>query len=133
MLFGLVAAMLAAAVNGLTLPFFIGNYAEADQATIAAIQPILRYNMALNHSFDYLLISAMFLSMFLWSISIFRSGRLPRWVAYLGFIIVAVVLIASVGGFYFLDLHGFRMFVFGWLVWIVAAAKALWSAREEVG
>ena len=133
MLFGLIAAMLAAAINGLALPFFIGDYAEATPATIEAIHPILRYNMALNHSFDYLLISAMFLSMFLWSISIFRSGRLPRWVAYLGFVIVVVVLISGAVGFYFLDLHGFRMFVFGWLVWIVAAAKALWSAREEIG
>ncbi|MFK8161924.1 MAG: hypothetical protein AB8H12_05620 [Lewinella sp.] len=131
MLFGLVAAMLAAAVNGLTLPFFISDYAEANQATIAAIKPILRYNMAFNHSFDYLLIGAMFLSMFLWSISIFRSGRLPRWLAYLGFTIVAVVVGAGVSGFYFLDLHGFRMFVFGWLVWIVATAVSLWSASEE--
>lgn len=132
MLLGLVAAMLAAAVNGLTLPFFIGDYAEADPAIIEAIHPILRYNMAFNHSFDYLLISAMFLSTFLWSIAIFRSGKLPRWVAFLGFAIVAIVLISAVSGVYFLDLHGFRMFVFGWLVWILSVGVALWRAEEEV-
>lgn len=132
MLLGLVAAMMAATVNGLALPFFINDYAEADLATIEAINPILRYNMALNHSFDYLLIGAMFLSMFLWSISIFRSGKLPRGVAYLGFIIVLVILIAGGSGFYFLDLSGFRIIVFGWLIWIIAAAISLWSAKEEV-
>lgn len=130
MLFGLVAAMIAAAVNGLALPLFIGDYAEADLATIEAIKPILRYNMALNHSFDYLLIGAMFLSMFLWSIAILRSGKLPRWVAYLGFVIVAAVLIAGLSGFYFLDLHGFRMFVLGWLAWILAVGVSLWRDRE---
>lgn len=130
MLLGLVAAMLAAAINGLTLPFFISDYAEAGPATIEAIHPILRYNMALNHSFDYLLIGAMFLSTFLWSIAIFRSGKLPRLVAYLGFLIVAVVLIAGMSGFYFLDLHGFRMFVLGWLAWILAAGVSLWRSKK---
>lgn len=131
MLLALAAAMLAATANGFILPMFIGDYAGADPATLDSIHPILRYNIAFNHAFDYQLITGMFLSMFLWSISIVQTGNLPRWIAYLGFVIVAVILGTVLSGFSFLDLGGFRMFVFGWLIWIVAVGIVLWRVGDD--
>lgn len=131
MLLGLLAALLAATANGLVLPLFIEDYAKATPETIESLRPFLRYNLAFNHAFDYQLITGMFLSMFCWSIAILQSDNLPRWIAYLGFLIVLIILGAILGGFYFLDLSGFRVFVFGWLVWILAVAWKLWTADKN--
>ncbi|MEM9928789.1 MAG: hypothetical protein AAF840_03130 [Bacteroidota bacterium] len=129
-LVALLAALLAATANGFILPFFIEGYADAPPETIEAIQPILRYNFKVNHAFDYQLIFGMFLSMFFWSLSILQTKKLSRWTAYLGLVLALMVVGALIGGFYFLDLSGFRYFVFGWLAWIVAVAWGLWSTHN---
>ncbi|MEL6923235.1 MAG: hypothetical protein AAFO94_04240 [Bacteroidota bacterium] len=130
MLFGLIAAMAAAALNGLAQPMFALRYEGVDEATLAAIRPIFYYNMALNHAFDYVLIAAMFLSTFLWSLAMLRTRVLPVWLGYLGIGLFVAGLIAVVSGFYFLDLHGFRIFIFGWVFWIVATGISLWRRKE---
>ena len=125
MTLGLIAAMLAATLNGLALPLFVKKYADATPETIDAIRPIFHYNMVLNHAFDYILISAMFLSTVMWSIAIIRTKVLPAWVGYFGLLLVTAFLAALLLGFYFLDLYGFRVFIFGWVAWIVLAALKL--------
>jgi len=131
MLLGLVAAMLAAALNGLAQPMFALQYEGADETTIDTLRPIFRYNMALNHAFDYILIAGMFFSTFLWSIAILRTqasamaDRFSKWLGYLGIALFVIGLISIVSGFYFLDLHGFRIFIFGWLIWIVSVGGSI--------
>lgn len=122
MLTGLIAAMLAATLNGLALPLFVSDYASASAETISSIRPVLRYNMILNHSFDYILISAMFISTLLWCIDIQKTKVFPKWIGYFGILLVSSALIAIIFGFYFLDLHGFRIFILGWVIWIFSIA-----------
>ncbi len=130
MTIGLLAAMLAATLNGLALPLFVKKYADASPETIEAIRPIFHYNMALNHGFDYILIAAMFLSTVLWSIPIIRTKTLPAWIGYFGILLVAAFLTALLLGFFFLDLYGFRIFIFGWVAWIAVTAFRLPRAKK---
>lgn len=122
MILGLIAAMLAATLNGLALPLFVADYASTSEETISSIRPILKYNMVLNHSFDYILISAMFISTLLWCVDIQKTEVFPKWVGYFGALLVSAAVIAIVSGFYFLDLHGFRIFILGWVAWIFLVA-----------
>ena len=122
MVVGLFAAVLAATVNGLAQPLFAAMYRGASAETIETIAPIFRYNMALNHAFDYILIASMFLSVLFWSIAVLRTSALPTWIGYLGLILVGTALLSTIQGFYFLDLHGFRYFILGWVAWIVCVA-----------
>jgi len=125
MLLGLIAAVLAAALNGLAQPMFALEYEGADETTIDSLRPFFRYNMALNHAFDYILIAGMFFSTFLWSIAILQTQAFAKWFGYLGIALFLIGLISIVSGFYFLDLHGFRIFVFGWLIWIVSVGVSI--------
>ena len=131
MLFGLIAAMLAAAINGLAQPIFALGYKEASPEVIDSIRPIFRYNMALNHAFDYILIGAMFLSTLLWSWAILKTQALPKSLGYFGFLLVLVGGIAIASGFYFLDLYGFRIFVFGWLAWIIGVGVSVSRKKDK--
>lgn len=132
MTFGLVAVMAAAATNGLGLPLFVQHYEGASPETIGSIEPLLRYNFALNHAFDYIFMGAMCLAILFWSTDIVRTGKFPSWLGYLG-------LGSSVGGgamllsgFDFVGLHGFRLFIFGSVIWIVLAGIVLASKRKWV-
>lgn len=131
MVVGSLAAVLAATVNGLAQPLFAAMYREASMETINTIKPIFHYNMALNHAFDYILIASMFISVLFWSIAILRTSTLPRWIGYVGISLVMGALIAITLGFYFLDLHGFRFVILGWVAWIVCVAIFLLRTERE--
>lgn len=124
--FGLVAGMLAGAINGLALPIYIMHYREADVATIESIKPILRYGSSLNHAFDYILIGTICLSVVLWSVEIIRTKKLPLWLGYFGIMLALAALVLLVSGFVLVDLRGFRVFVFGLVTWIVCAGVIMY-------
>src|SRR5262249_55213483 len=48
----LIAALLAAATNGLILPFFIRQFKDASPAVVETIKPVLIYTRAVNAAFD---------------------------------------------------------------------------------
>jgi hypothetical protein len=129
--FGLVAVMGAAAVNGLALPVYLQNYKEADAATIESIIPLLRYNTALNHAFDFIYIGAVCISTLLWSIAIIITKRLPRWTAYLGILLSLALIVMLASGFAFTNLYGFRIFVISYVVWTLAIGSLLMRIPEE--
>lgn len=130
MSFGLVAVMGAAATNGLALPIFVQHYEGASTETIEAIRPVMRYNFALNHAFDYIFMGAMCLAIFFWSIAIFRTGRFPQWLGYFGVILSGTAGLLLFSGFDFVGLQGFRIFIFGSVVWIILAGVLLYSNRN---
>jgi len=130
MIVGLLAAMLAAALNGLAQPMFALRYADASSEVIDQIRPIFHYNMALNHAFDYVLMASLLASMLCWSISILKTKVYPRWTGILGITLVLLVAVGLYSGFYFLDLYGFRYFVFGWLIWVVSVGVYLMSHNQ---
>ena len=119
MTFGLVAVMLAAAVNGLILMDFVKSYADADQQTIDALKPIFRLIRSLNHAFDFIFIGAVCISTFLWSLAILTVDKATRALGWLGILLALAALVSLVAGFVLIDLHGFRLFIFGWVAWVI--------------
>lgn len=119
-LFGSIAALCAAAVNGLVLPLFIRNYADASPQTIDVLLPVLNYNTALNRAFDFIFITAVCLAMVLWSIAIVRGKELPKWIGLYGLLLGVAGIALLLSGFTLVSLQGFRLFIFGLVTWIVA-------------
>ncbi len=118
----LFAVLIAAAINGLVLPLFIQDYQMATSEVIDTIRPILSYNFAINQTFDYIFIGFTLLSVSSWSIAILQTRVFPKWLGYYGIIlsIIAILLISS--GFFFLDVFGFRVFIFGFVSWVLIIA-----------
>lgn len=118
MAFGLVAALGAAATNGLALPFFLQDYQEATPETSATVKTMIRYNFALNHAFDCILLGAMSLAILLWSVAALLTRKMHPGIGYLGLTLTLVAGVSWVAGYDFVSLHGFRLFVLGSVVWI---------------
>lgn len=122
---GMVAVMCAAAANGLILPMFINHYKDAPPEIINSINPILKYNSALNHAFDYIYMGASCIAVFTWSVLILQTGRLPKWLGWLGIVLALVLIVSAIIGFVFTDLTGFRIFILGFVVWTICAGLLL--------
>lgn len=117
---GLVAALVAATINGLTLPLFLSHSTEAIQSQPELVQSIVRYGAAINQPMDYVFIGSILLAMGIWSVLILRTAVFPKWTGYLGILLLLLVLIGLVLRFDFIDLTGFRIFIFGLVSWIVS-------------
>jgi hypothetical protein len=131
MAFGLVAAMGAAATNGLALPLFLQHYQDASPETLATVKIIVRYNFSLNHAFDYILLGALLLSILFWSIAALLTRKLHPWIGYLGLGLTLTAGIALAVGYDFVSLYGFRLFVLGSVLWIGWVGVAM--LRSEAG
>lgn len=128
---GLGAAILAAAVNGLALPFFIGNFEGTDTQTLDMVSIVLSYNFSLNHAFDYILIGGICEAFLLWSIVMIRTKSFPTWIAYLGILMGIGYLVMLLTGFVLVDLSGFRFFIFGIVIWIIAVGIYLQKPKSS--
>lgn len=128
---GLVAVMIAAALNGLTYPIYAKIYEDASEATLEAIAPITRYGLSMNHAFDYIFMGAVCASTILWSLAIYRTKALPSWLGHLGLLLAVSALGMWIYGFVFVSLHGFRIFIFGWVIWVLLAGILLRSNAKE--
>lgn len=122
---GLCSGILAATFNGLALSIFINQYQNPTPEMIESLRPVIKYNFALNHAFDYIMIAGINIAILLWGIIILKTKLLSKWLAYYGFILNAAFLILVVMGIMLVDLHGFRIFVLGIVSWIVAAGWLL--------
>jgi hypothetical protein len=119
--FGLIAAMGAAMVNGLALPLFLERYKDAPADVLENIKPILKYGASLNHGFDYIFIGALCLSILLWSIAVLQTKKVTPFLGYFGIALTLLAVILLATGFVFVNLYGFRLFAFGiagWLLWV---------------
>ena len=119
MLFGLIAVMLAAAVNGLILMDFVSRYKSASQEVIDSLKPFFRLLSGFNHAFDFIFIGAVCISTCLWSMLMLKMKSTIKYLGWLGIGITLVALISLILGVVFVDLHGFRIFIFGWVVWLI--------------
>ena len=119
MVIGQFAGLIAATINGLTLPFFINQYKDATPETLETIKIVLRYGSSLNHAFDYILIGNICVATFIWSVLIVKTKELPVWLGYLGILFNVVFVILLLSNFNLLDLFGFRIFIFSLVIWIL--------------
>lgn len=132
MALGNIAVLNAAALNGWVLPMFINSYKDATPDVIEAIRPILKYNSTLNHAFDYIFIGATCIAILLWSIAILRIKTFPVWLAYFGILLNVGFLMGLVLDFNFVNLYGFRVFIFSLVGWIVAAGVLMIKSKNGI-
>jgi hypothetical protein len=117
--FGLIAVMLAAAINGLVLPLFLQHYHDATPEKLETIKPILRYGFSVNQAFDYIYTFAFCLAITGWSIPALVNNKLPRWLCWLGIIIAVTAASIFIGGMAVNNLQGFRLFVTIIIIWVM--------------
>lgn len=117
---GLISIMIAGALDGLVLPMFINIYKDATPDKIETLKPILSYNFALNHAFDFIFIGSVCIAIIIWSILILKTKTYPAWLAYLGLLLTFGFLIGLAAGFNYVNVLGFRVFIFGFVGWIIA-------------
>ncbi|MEQ8474202.1 MAG: hypothetical protein RIC35_23605 [Marinoscillum sp.] len=120
---GLIAVMIAAATNGLVVPFFLDQANPDLDRTILSL--ILKYSFSLNKAMDYIFIGSCCLSVGLWSASIVRTNKLPKWLGLVGILLSLGAIISIVAGLGLTDLLGFRTFIFGLALWILAISTIL--------
>ena len=116
---GIIAAMIAAATNGLVMPVFLQGYKDASPETIESIRPILRFSFSINHAFDYVYTGAFLLSILSWSICIIHTRKLPVWIGWSGIVVTLAILGMIITGIAMNSLLGFRIFVSCIVVWII--------------
>jgi hypothetical protein len=118
--FGLIAAMIAAAINGLILPQFLSDSMDSPSDPLM-LKTVVNYGHHINISLTNIFIFASSVSIVLWSIVITRSGLLPRWTGYFGLPLFGLEIICLFLNANFTDLYGFRIFVGGLATWIMIA------------
>jgi hypothetical protein len=130
--FGLIAGMCAAAVNGLVLPLYIQQYKDSPAEIIESIKPILKYGTSLNHAFDFIFIGALCLSILFWSIAMLQAKKLALWLGYFGIALSLLAIVMLAFGFVFVSLQGFRVFVYGVVVWLFLVSVLLIRPQKQV-
>jgi len=121
----MVAVLLAATANGLVLPLFLQQYADAASPAIDSVLPLLQYNFTINKAFDYIYTLACCMAILCWSVSILRSAKLPRWIGAAGVLLFLVVMAMLVSGLAVNHLQGFRISMIGIVAWTLIVAITL--------
>ncbi|MDH3494712.1 MAG: hypothetical protein OEM82_14250 [Acidobacteriota bacterium] len=119
------AVIIAAALNGLALPFFISGLKDADENTLDVSRQILRYGFSVNQAFDVIFIIFVSAAVVIWSIAILKSKNFPAWLGVFGLLAGSLALITLASGFVLTQLSGFRVFMAGFILWLVAAGYFL--------
>lgn len=127
--FGLIAAMFAALVNGLTLPHFLGHYSDNIEQNASVLKPIVNYGFAINEPLDYIFITACCLAVVIYSSIIIRSDKFPKWIGYFGILIIVCTIIGVLTGYAFTSLTGFRVFTFSLAGWILSSGILLIKSK----
>lgn len=120
-LFGCIAAMFAALFNGLTVPYFLGQYTDRLEENKEVLAPIIHYSFAINTPLDYIFIVAFCLAIALYSIVILRTSTSSKWIGYFGLLFIIFLCVGAITGFVFTSLTGFRIVVFSLAGWILSA------------
>ena len=117
--------MMAAALNGLAVPFFLERMGEITSENSGMIRTVLIYNYSLNKAFDLIFILALSGAAVLWSWAIVRTGLLKKWLGFLGLVVGALSIAMTLFGFVFTDLEGLRIFIGAFVIWLLAVGVAL--------
>ena len=124
--FGSVAALCAAVINGLTLPAFAKQFAEADPASRDLAHMVVDYGSTMNAGFARVFMVATAVAVVLWSISIFTTRALPRWIGAIGLAAGLTGLVLVLSGGIDVHVHDFGLFVFGYAAWTILVGVLLW-------
>ena len=118
---GLFAVMIAATINGLTLPLYLSHITQSEYNP-EVITAIIRYGTFINNPMDYIFMFSLALSICIWSVLIIRSSHFQKWIGYYGIAILIGGVILVISGINLVHLAGFRIVVFLIVSWIVIIA-----------
>ncbi|WP_149241679.1 hypothetical protein [Dyadobacter sp. 32] len=118
--FGLITAMIAAAINGLILPQFLSD-SIAKPFDESVLKTVIRYGGHINVSMANIFIVCTSVSITIWCVLILHTARLSKGIAYFGFSLLGFEMVCLFLRVNFTDLHGFRIFVTGLACWEIAA------------
>ena len=127
--FGLIAAMFAALINGLTLPYFLGKYENNIAENADTLKLITNYGFAINKPLDYIFIAATCFAITIYSTLIISSNKLPKWIGYFGVLLISFAVIGVLTGFVFTNLIGFQLFIFGFATWFLTIGISLIKSK----
>lgn len=119
--FGLVAAMIAGTINGITLPMFLEKNYSSIEAETQLIRIICSYGNFINKPMVSIMMATFSFSIFIWSVIILQTRKLSIIVGYWGLMLTIFVVIMNLSSYNFLDLNGFSAYIFGNSSWIIAA------------
>lgn len=123
--FGMIAAVFAAALNGIVLPIFLERMNEIAESKNLFTNTFITYNTTLNNVFDYIFIACTCLSSFGWSASVVITGKLPKWLGYSGLVLSITVTLLFIFGMNLISLTGFSILIFCYAIWTIAAGTML--------
>lgn len=122
--FGLIAVMIAATINGLTLPLFLSDY-SSNETNINLINAIRNYGNSINIPMDYIFIASMALSTGIWSFLIIKTSNYQKWIGYYGLLLNGLLIFFIFSSFSLVSLHGFRLLIFGLVSWVIITGISL--------
>jgi hypothetical protein len=128
--FGLVAVMLAAALNGLILPMYVLKNQHQTGQNLETLKLIIRYGTTFNAAMDFIFIAGYSIAMLLWSIIITKTAILPRWIGVYGICLLILSIIALIFQFNFISVTGFTIYIFGIVSWIVLAGYFMANQKQ---
>jgi small-conductance mechanosensitive channel len=129
----ILAGMIAGAVNGLATPFFVMRNADRLNENRPALEAAIRYGFSLNWAMDYIFIGCVLFAIGIWSVQmVSRRGPFPAWLGYFGLLLLAASAFGVISGFNFINLFGFRVFIFSLVGWIGAAGVLMMRSSQEL-
>jgi hypothetical protein len=131
--FALVAITSAAVADGLVTPNVLRQIVASagSQPAIDAWRMISHYNLYINQAYAQVFVVASSAAILLWSISVWRSGKLAPGLAVYGFLLGPITLMGLFSGHLNLDKHGFGIVALGQAAWFIAAGVLLWSQQTR--
>lgn len=129
-IFGLIAVILAASINGLILPMYSSKFQNETGQNLEAMKLIISYGSTFNKAMDYIFMGGYSIAMLIWSVVIILTSKLPRWIGFYGLILLAFVIIGFLLQFNFISVWGFRIYVFGIVSWIILAGFFMMSRKK---
>lgn len=124
--FGMVAAMIAAAVSAFIFLNLARQIATGTPAAGDAARILFNYNVEIVQAFTRVLVLMSSVAIVLWSISVVKIRQLGTSLGIYGCILGPVTVIAVFSGHLKLGVHGFGMIVLCQAIWYIAIGVGLW-------
>lgn len=129
--FGEIAVMSAAVLSGLVGPILTRKILESDEATQKILYALLMNNFQLNQGYTKVYVVAVAVAIILWSICLWKKGKLMQINAIIGFLVSVFGLIGTFSGHLKMDVHGFGLFTFAQAVWLILVAVFMIRSGES--
>jgi hypothetical protein len=127
--FALIAGLMAASINGLAIPIFLSKVVKDISYDENLVKSLLNLAFSLNKAMDYVFVVGCSVSMGIWSSLIIKGTFFPKWLGYYGILLIVFAVIAASLSFSFINLFGFRIFIFGMVSWIIGIGYFLKNSR----